>query len=93
MSISMIINVKKIALPRSLYSTLNATKKQIHEAYLRAAASMNEDTDMYAAVIGYENIKTGKVMLLKGLQLYPSEVLQSMAGINDHKCLIIVRKS
>lgn len=85
---------KGIALPRSPYSTLDATKKQIHEAYLRAAASMNEYTDMYAAVIGYEIIKTGKVKLLKGLQLYPSqEVLQSMAGIYGHKCLVLVRKS
>lgn len=84
---------KGIALSRSPYSTLDATEVDVHEAYLRAAELMNEDTNMYAAVIGYENIKNGKIKLLKGLRLYSSRgILESTAGINGHKCLVLVRK-
>ncbi len=60
-----------IALPRSPYYTLKATKRDLDMALERAAKMMNEPLDKqgllpYAVIVGYENKKTGDIKLLTG---------------------------
>ena len=86
---------KGIALPRSPYYTLNATDKQIRLALRRAVMELNRpESSLYAAVVGYEDVKTGRVKLLKNLRLYSnSEAFENMAGIKGHRCVGLTRKA
>lgn len=88
---------KGIALPRSPYYTLNATSEQLQHAYQRAADALNGEYGggpYFAALVGYENNRTGRVKLLKEMRLYPSpEAFEAMAGIKGHKCVGLARKS
>jgi hypothetical protein len=87
---------KGIALPRSPYYTLDATKNQVHDALATAARSLDQgDYRRYAAaVVGYENIRTGKIKLLKGIIYFATkEAFESMAGIKGHRCIGLIRKA
>ncbi len=85
---------KGIALPRSPYSSLDATREQVRDACQRAAEALNQDARVYAAVIGYENQKTGKIKLLKGLRLFSSkELLESTAGIKGYNCICLIKRN
>lgn len=88
---------KGIALPRSPYYTLNATDKQIRLALRRAVMELNRPhggSPLYAAVVGYEDVKTGRVKLLKNLRLYSNpEAFENMAGIKGHRCVGLTRKA
>lgn len=87
-----------IPLPRSPYFSLNATKQQLHEAYLRAAEYLRKPCDYrgippYAAVVGYESLKTGKIKLLKEQCFYSSkDLFMRTAGLRGYKCLALVQK-
>ena len=64
-----------IPLPRSPYYTLNATDEELQEAVGRAERMMGFPFDYrglppYAVLLGYENIKTGKIKLLKSQIAY-----------------------
>lgn len=101
-----IINMKDykqkhgIALPRSPYYTLDATPEQLNAALELAAEEMEKPTDYrglppYAVVVGYKNVKTGKIKLLKGVHIYPSrESLETMGGIGKgYACVGLQQKS
>lgn len=82
-----------IALPRSPYYTLDATPEQIQAALELAADELSKPFDYrgippYAAIVGYENMKTGKIKLLKEVVVYSSKrALETMAGIKGHYCV------
>ena len=88
-----------IPLPHSPYYSLNATEDELNEAYHLAARRMREPFDYrgippYAALVGYKNIKTGKIKLLKEITYYSSKsVFESTAGIKDHYVLALVQKA
>lgn len=89
---------KGIALPNSPYYTLNATEEQIQEAAERVSLVLEQPFDYrgvlpYAVLLGYENIKTGQVKLLKQVCIYPNrKVFESSAGIKGHKAVALVNK-
>ena len=84
---------KGIALPRSPYSTLAATREQIDAAFQHASDALHSEPRFFAALVGYENIKTGKVKLLKGIQLFSNrEVFELWAGIRGHYVLALTKK-
>ena len=87
---------KGIALPRSPYFTLDATEEQVRDALSTAARTLNrDDYNRYAAaLVGYENIRTGKIKLLKGIVYFGTkEAFESMAGIKGHRCIGLIRKA
>ena len=87
-----------IPLPRSPYYRLNATEDELDQAYRIAAQGMKQPFDYrgippYAALVGYKNIKTGKIKLLKEISYYSSKsVFESTVGIKDHYVLALVQK-
>ena len=88
-----------IPLPRSPYYNLNATQEELDQAYRVAAQGMKKPFDYrgippYAALVGYKNIKTGKIKLLKEISYYSSKsVFESTAGIKDHYVLALVQRA
>ena len=81
---------KGIALPHSPYFTLDATDEQVRHALENAAHSLNRDDyrQYAAALVGYENIRTGKIKLLKEVVVYSSKrALETTAGIKGHYCV------
>ena len=97
-----IIDLKKykkqhdIPLPRSPYYTLNATKEEIDEALQRAKEWLSDTrySPMYAVLVGYKNIKTGKTKLLKEQHGFSTkDTFETAAGIKDHYMIGIVRKA
>ena len=88
-----------IALPRSPYYTLKATKRDLDMALERAAKMMNEPLDKqgllpYAVIVGYENKKTGDIKLLKEYRLFSNkEAFASMAGIRGHYSLGLMQEA
>lgn len=88
-----------IPLPRSPYYTLKATDEQLYEAYHAAAMllseySENHETAPYAILVGYENIQTGHIKLLKQPPMFSTkEAFESMSGIRGHKSIAVVRKA
>ena len=87
-----------IPLPRSPYYTLKATDNQLQEACRLASELMKEPFDYrglppYAVLVGYEDIKTGNIKLLKRMSAYSTKkAFESMAGIKVHYCVALVRK-
>ena len=83
-----------IPLANSPYYALNATEEQMQLAYMRAVELMKDaHLAPYAVLIGYENIKTGKIKLLKELRTYSSRnAFEDMSGINGHYVIAITRK-
>ena len=88
---------KGIALPRSPYYTLNATKEEVQYALQRAAEELEQPHGgqmLYAALVGYEDKKTGRVKLLKQMQLYSNrEVFERSAGIRGYRCIGLARNA
>ena len=87
---------KGIALPHSPYFTLDATDEQVRHALENAAHSLNRDDyrQYAAALVGYENIRTGKIKLLKGIIYFGTkDAFESMAGITGHRCIGLMRKA
>lgn len=87
---------KGIALPHSPYFTLDATDEQVRHALENAAHSLNRDDyrQYAAALVGYENIRTGKIKLLKGIIYFGTkDAFESMAGIKGHRCIGLMRKA
>ena len=88
-----------IAMPRSPYSTLNATHSDIHEAYRKAAEQMRQAADTlgqspYAVLVGYQDIKTRRVKLLKQMPMFSDkDSFERMAGIKGNYCLGLTRKA
>ncbi len=88
-----------IALPRSPYSTLKASKKDLDEALEHARNIMEKPFDYrgqtpYAVVVGYENKKTGDIKLLKDYRVFSSKnVFEQSAGIRGHYSLGLVAES
>ena len=88
-----------IALPRSPYYTLKATKRDLDMALKSAAKVMQSPFDHkgtlpYAVVVGYENKKTGDIKLLKDFHLFSNkETYESMSGMRGHYCLGLIRKA
>ena len=82
-----------IAIPRSPYYTLNATQEQLSCAYRTAVLKMKQHKNPpYAVLIGYENIKTGHIKLLKQIRMYSSqEAFESMSGIGGFRCVAVVK--
>ena len=82
-----------IALPRSPYSTLKASKNDLDKALIIAREMIQspvgyKGAQPYAVVVGYENKKTGDIKLLKRYQLYLSKhSFETMAGIRGHYCI------
>ena len=83
-----------IALPRSPYYTLDATPEQIQAALELAAEEMEKPCDYrglppYAVVVGYKNMKTGKIKLLKGVKKKKKKkALESLGGIGKGYSLV-----
>lgn len=84
-----------IPLTNSPYYALNATEEQMQMAYIRAVELMeDEHLAPYAVLIGYENIKTGTIKLLKEPRMYSSRnAFEDMSGINGHYVIAITRKA
>lgn len=84
-----------IPLTNSPYYALNAAEDQVYEAYMRAVELMeNERLAPYAVLVGYQNVKTGKVKLLKEPRMYSSRAaFEDMAGIKDHYVVALTRKA
>ena len=84
-----------IPLTNSPYYALNATEEQMQMAYLRAVELMKDERlSPYAVLIGYKNIKTGKIKLLKEPRMYSSRnAFEDMAGIKDHYVIAVTRKA
>ena len=86
-----------IALPRSPYYTLDASDEELQAAVERAKPFLESPHDYrglppYAVVIGYENLKTGKIKLLKELHIFPSKhALEHMEGIRGYNTLYLKR--
>ena len=82
-----------IPLPRSPYYALKATSAQIQDALIDAHRRLENHSDCYAAVVGYENAKTGDVKLLKEMRLYSDQdTFERTAGLRGHYCLGLVRE-
>lgn len=87
-----------IPLPRSPYYTLKATQEQLREAYRLASELLEVPFDYrgvppYAVLVGYEEIKSGNIKLLKRMHAFSTKkAFESMAGINGHYCIALVRK-
>lgn len=88
-----------IPLTHSPYYALNATRNQMRDAYKKAAEWMNKPLDgngtlPYAVLIGYENIKTGKVKLLKEMRVFSAkEIFEHSVGIGGHYVIALTRKA
>lgn len=84
-----------IPLTNSPYYVLNATEDQVYAAYMRAVELMeNERLAPYAVLVGYQNVKTGKIKLLKEPRMFSSRsAFEDMAGIKGHYVVAIARKA
>lgn len=84
-----------IALPRSPYYTLNATKAQVNEALERGIERIQSPIGSclpYAVVVGYENARTGRIKLLKEALCYSSkEAFESISGISGYRSIALIR--
>ncbi len=84
-----------IALPRSPYYTLNATRAQLKEALERGVERIKSPIGTclpYAVVVGYENSKNGRIKLLKEAICYSSkEAFESMSGISGYRSIALIR--
>ena len=84
-----------IALPRSPYYTLDATHEQLLAALEMAKECMRKPMDYqglpYAAIVGYENIKTGKIKLLKQIQI--ASCKEAISGIRGYRCIGLQQKA
>ena len=89
---------KGIALPKSPYYTLNATKAEVSAALNRAAQFISKPMDYqgktpYAVLVGYED-RDGRIKLLKEICCYPSrEMFEMVAGRKSMLTLALVAKT
>ena len=82
-----------IPLPRSPYYALKATEAQILNAVAKAQKYMDSPLKPYAAIVGYKNVKTGDVKLLKEMHVFSNQdAFEHMEGIRGHYCIGLVRE-
>ena len=87
-----------LALPKSPYYTLRATKRDLDIALEKVARIMKEPLDKkgmppYAVIVGYENKKTGDIKLLKEYRLFSNkEAYEKMSGIRGHYSLGLMQE-
>ena len=82
-----------IPLPRSPYYALKATEAQIQKAISEAQKYMDSPDMPYAAIVGYQDMKTGNVKLLKEMHVFSDQyAFKHMEGIRGHYCIGLVRE-
>ena len=83
-----------IPLPDSPFSTFNATEMEVFDALQAAQDVFNRKRAPYAIVVGYEDLETGHISLLKEMKVFTNQT-RFENHVNNNRgcnCIGVARK-